>query len=141
MGKIQVEVDARRIGGRAAIGGEGAEGIVAALSGKLVCGGHDAAGAGAAAAKGDRADAEARPGVFREGGAAADDERRREAVDGDGLFANCDEAVEVSSVEISAMRGSGHWVRCASFSSTIKKRRSPDETEGVDVGGRDGAPA
>ncbi len=81
--------------------------------------------AGAAAAKGDRADAEARPSVFRKGGSAADHERRTEAVHGDGLFANCDEAVEVSSVEISAMRGSGLWVRCASFSSTIKKRRSP----------------
>ena len=66
---------------------------MAALAGKLVRGGHDAAGAGAAAAKGDRADAEARPGVFREGGAAADDERRTEAVHGDGLFAKGDEAV------------------------------------------------
>jgi hypothetical protein len=63
--------------------------------------------AGAAAAKGDRADAEARPSVFRKGGSAADHERRTEAVHGDGLFANCDEAVDAARSRLVLCAGAG----------------------------------
>lgn len=66
---------------------------MAALAGDLVRGRHDAAGAGAAGAKRDRADAQARPRVFGVGGATVDDETGAKAIHRDGFFADGDETV------------------------------------------------
>ena len=93
VGEIQGEVDAGRIGGVAAVGRERAEGFVGAFAGELIRGDDGASGAGAAAAKRDGANADAGPGVLRERGAAADDKRRAEAINGDRFFADGDEAV------------------------------------------------